>query len=103
MAPGVNPACWAMRGMVAPSSPCCPRTSAAAFNNLRVDSRLRACWGASVLSAMAFLYISSAKIMLDANVNVNIHLHYTEQTGGADAFPGLCPAGKRIEKVLMAT
>src|SRR5580700_8137699 len=66
-----------MRGMVVPSTPCCPSTSAAAFKSLRVDSRLRACWGASVFLAMVLLYIRSIKIMLDTNVNANIHLHMT--------------------------
>jgi hypothetical protein len=40
-----------------------------------VDSLLRACCGSSVFLAMAFLSISSTKIMLDTDVNVNIHLH----------------------------
>src|SRR5258708_6077503 len=59
-----------MRGMVVPSSPCCPSTSAAAFKSLRVDSLLRACCGSSVLFAIGLL-LELSKILLDINVNVN--------------------------------
>jgi membrane protease YdiL (CAAX protease family) len=52
---------------------------------------------------MAFLYISSGKIMLDTNVNVNIHLHTAKRKLVPEhAFSGLCATGKRIEEILMA-
>src|ERR1700691_668766 len=53
MEPGVRPAWAAMRGMVAPSTPCWPRTSAAALRSLRSDSRLRA-WRGSELRFLDF-------------------------------------------------
>src|SRR5580704_5082652 len=53
MEPGVRPAWAAMRGMVAPSTPCWPRTSAAALRSLRSDSRLRA-WRGSRLRFLDF-------------------------------------------------
>src|SRR6478736_9857030 len=78
MAPGVSPACCAMRGIVVPSTPCCPRTSAVAFCNLRSDSRLRSCCGASVFFAMGNIYTNLPKIVLDNYVNVNLHLHFAK-------------------------
>src|SRR6476469_10476880 len=78
MAPGVSPACCAMRGIVVPSTPCCPRTSAVAFCNLRSDSRLRSCCGASVFFAMENIYTNPPEIVLDNYVNVTLHLHITE-------------------------
>src|SRR6185312_56638 len=58
-----------MRGIVAPATPCCPRTSAAAFNSLRSDSRLRCCCGSSVFLAlgMEFLYSSPYSCQADRN------------------------------------
>src|ERR1051326_7831653 len=52
MEPGVSPAWAAMRGMVVPSTPWWPSTSAAALSSLRSDSRLRACCGTSDLADM---------------------------------------------------
>src|SRR5579859_785676 len=80
MLPGVSPACWAMRGMVAPSTPCWPRTSAAALINLRSDSRLRTCCGSKLLPVFALaMAMTLPKNLLDripsGNVNVNSHLH----------------------------
>jgi hypothetical protein len=39
-----------------------------------VDSLLRACCGSSVFLAIGFL-LELSKILLDTNVNVNLHLH----------------------------
>ncbi len=40
--------------------------------------------------------------MLDANVNVNIHLHYAGKPALANTFAGLGPTVKRMEEILMA-
>src|SRR5689334_2730336 len=77
-----------MRGIVVPSSPCCPSTSAAAFKSLRVDSLLRACCGSSFFLAIGFL-LELGKIMLDIDVNVNLHLHLRDSAGpGVPAAAG---------------
>src|SRR5712664_2546731 len=79
-----------MRGMVVPSSPCCPSTSVAAFKSLRVDSLLRACCGSSVFLAIGFL-LELSKILLDRNVNVNLHLHCRDSV--RPGVPAPAPAG----------
>src|SRR5690242_1057646 len=94
MAPGVRPACWAMRGIVAPSTPCCPSTSAVAFCNLRSDSRLRSCCGARVFFAMGNIY-TNGKILLDKYVNVNLHLHIA---GGYTKVANHEQQGKREDR-----
>src|SRR2546421_6323085 len=99
MAPGVNPACWAMRGMVVPATPCCPSTSAAAFKSLRVDSLLRACCGSSVFLAIGFLPVLS-RILLDTDVNVNLHLHYAGELPRLTLFPGFAPPVNASRRLL---
>src|SRR5215813_5575542 len=88
-----------MRGIVAPSTPCCPRTSAAAFSNFRSDSRLRSCCGSSVFLdlGMESLYqpgpvrvrgISiSQKSLTFSIVNVNSHLHRCKSPFTSDRKP----------------
>src|SRR6266576_3069393 len=89
-----------MRGMVVPSTPCCPSTSAAAFKSLRVDSLLRACCGSSVFFAIGFL-LELSKILLDTNVNVNLHLHYAKQArAGTWLFGGLAPPVNALRRLL---
>src|SRR2546429_439335 len=88
-----------MRGMVVPSTPCCPSTSAAAFKSLRVDSLLRACCGSSVFFAIGFL-LELSKI-LDTNVNVNLHLHYAKQArAGTWLFGGFAPPVNALRRLL---
>src|SRR5215813_5135064 len=83
-----------MRGMVVPSTPCCPSTSAAALSSLRRDSRLRACWGARV-RALDMIGLPSGKvrkIVLDINVNVNLHLQITEESPMSSASTAVASA-----------
>jgi hypothetical protein len=49
---------------------------------------------------MAFLYISSAKIMLDTNVNVNIHLHYSGKCVLGMLFPAFAPPVNALRRFL---
>src|SRR5689334_16048836 len=95
-----------MRGIVAPSTPCWPRTSVAALRSLRHDSRLRACCGSRFFVigffGIASFYSSSehrrrlcpAQKTLDTlyNVNVNLHLHFCypeEFHGYCGCFPSV--------------
>src|SRR5947208_14143056 len=51
---------------------------------------LRACCGSSVFLAIGFL-LELSKILLDTNVNVNLHLHYAKQARAGTCFWGALP------------
>src|SRR5438445_660391 len=61
---------------------------------------LRASSGSSVFFAIGFL-LELSKILLDTNVNVNLHLHYAKQArAGTWLFGGLAPPVNALRRLL---